>query len=65
MYNVKEVHLAFKKWETWSNTKALYGPLMDQGWGVTLWKSALVSLESGVRVCVCVSMFGRMPIFIW
>ena len=29
-----------------SNYRALYGPLMSQGWALTLWGSALVSLES-------------------
>ena len=29
-----------------SNYKALYGPLMEQGWALTLWGSACVSLES-------------------
>ena len=28
-----------------SNDKGLYDPLMDQGWALTLWRSALVSLE--------------------
>ena len=34
-----------------SNNRAMYGPLMDQGWTLTLWGSALVSLESiGMRM---------------
>ena len=37
MYNVKDVHLVCNFW-------ALYGPLMDQGWALTLLGLDFVSL---------------------
>ena len=35
-----------------SNSRALFGPLMDQGWDLALWVLALVSLESIEMFCV-------------